>query len=94
MRREDRRLAAGLHARGVPLLTVEGAFLLASARRCLRAQDAQPLNPVRSLHYFLPVIEEVLARPLPDGYAEYLKNKLKRIQAAHDNTLPKYRTQM
>mgnify|MGYP001098695364 CR=1 FL=1 len=87
LRRQDRRLAVKLHDRGIPLLTVEGAFLLATARRCLRAPDASPLAPIRSLHYFVPVIEEVLANPLPDGYFEYLRSKLKKIQVAHNNTL-------
>jgi hypothetical protein len=77
-RREDRRLAVELHARGVSLSTIEGAFLLATARRCLRAPDAPSLAPVRSLHYFLPVIDEVLANPLPDDYLEYLRLKLSK----------------
>jgi len=87
VRREDWRLARKLQERGVPLSTLEEAFLLAAARRCLRAPDAQPLSPIRSLHYFLPVIEEVLVKPLPDGYPEYLKSKLTKIQAAHNKTL-------
>ena len=85
VRREDRRLAAGLHDRGVSLETVENALLLATARRCLRAPEMPPLAPVRSLAYFVPVIEEVTATPLPDGYGDYLKHKLKIIQAAHDS---------
>ena len=87
VRREDRRLAIGLYHRGVSLHTVAEAFLLATARRCLRASGAVPLAPVRSLHYFVPVIEEVIANPLPPGYSEYLKGKLDKIQAAHDSTI-------
>jgi hypothetical protein len=87
VRRQDRRLAVELHHRGVPLRTVEEAFLLASARRCLRAPEAVPLAPVRSLHYFVPVIEELLATPLPDGYCDYLKRKLRTLYAAHNHTV-------
>lgn len=87
VRREDRRLAAQLHDRGVPLRTVKEAFLLATARRCFRPPEAAPLSTIRSLHYFLPVIEEVLARPLHDGYADYLQRKLTTIQAAHEEML-------
>jgi hypothetical protein len=87
VRREDRRLAAELHGRGVSLQIIENAFLLATARRCLRAQDGPPLAPVRSLAYFVPVIEEVIATPLPDGYGDYLKHKLRKIQAAHDSKI-------
>jgi hypothetical protein len=66
---------------------VQEAFLLATARRCLRAPDAAPLAPVRSLHYFVPVIEEIMATPLLVGYADYLKWKLRKVQAEHDGAL-------
>lgn len=45
----DRRLAAQLHQRGVPLETVQNALLLAAARRLFRPADALPLTTVRSL---------------------------------------------
>jgi hypothetical protein len=87
VRREDRHFAAELHARGVPLRAVEEALLLASARRCLRAPDAPSLNAIRSLHYFGSVIEEVSEKPLPSGYPEYLKYKLKKLQLEHERML-------
>ena len=62
--------------RNIPLPTVKDALLLASARRVLRSQDAHPLAPVRSLCYFLPVIEELLETPLPKGYSRYLQRKI------------------
>jgi len=54
------------------------AFLLASARRAARHPDAIPLGPIRSLHYFSPVIEELLQTPLrhSDTYLAYLRSKL------------------
>jgi hypothetical protein len=60
----------------IPLTTVE--ILLASVRRAARRPDAIPLGPIRSLHYFLPVIEELLHTPLPhgDAYLAYLRSKL------------------
>jgi len=91
VRREDRRLARQLQERGVSLATLEEAFTLAAARRCLRAPDAPPLNPIRSLYYFVSVIEEVSEKHLPDGYLEYLKYKLKKTQAAHDKMLAEER---
>jgi hypothetical protein len=87
VRREDRRLAVELHDRGVSLRTIEDAFMLAAARRSLRALNAPPLAPVRSLAYFVPVIEELMATPLPEGYSDYLKHKLRKIQTAHDDAL-------
>jgi hypothetical protein len=87
VRREDRRLALELSRRGVSLRVVQDAFLLAAARRSLRPPDAAPLTPVRSLHYFLPVIEEVMTTPFAEGYADYLKWKLRKIQADHDTAM-------
>lgn len=76
VRRADRRLAAALHARSVPLETVQTALLVASARRAFRPAAAPPLAPIASLHYFLPVIEEILASPPDPGYLEHLRRRL------------------
>ena len=73
--RQDRRLARDLCRRGVPLRTVRTALLLAAARRTLRS--GPPLPPVRTLHYFLPAIEEVLELPPDPAYIEYLAAKLR-----------------
>lgn len=72
-RRHDRRLAQQLKDRGVALAIVEAALLLATARRSARPINAPPLRPVRSLSYFLPVIEELGRHPLPDGYLNFLR---------------------
>lgn len=76
--RYDLRLVNQLWERQVPLDTLEMALLLASARRSLRPQGAMPLAPVRSLHYFLPAIEELLSAPVPRGdlYLAYLRSKV------------------
>ena len=74
--RYDRELATEFCERKVPLETIEAAFLLASARRLFRDLAFAPLQPIRSLHYFLPVIEEVSAGPLSPDYVKYLRLKL------------------
>jgi|SRR5215469_797026 len=76
--RHDLRLVHQLWERQIPLATVETAFLLASARRAARLPQAIPLGPIRSLHYFLPVIEELLHTPLRHGntYLAYLRSKV------------------
>jgi len=76
--RYDTRLVQQLWERHIPLTTVEAAFLLASVRRAARRPDAIPLGPIRSLHYFLPVIKELLHTPLPhgDAYLAYLRSKV------------------
>ncbi len=43
--RHDRLLASSLASRGIPLETVEVAFVVATARRTFRPADAVPLGP-------------------------------------------------
>ena len=76
--RQDRLLATRLFQRGIPLLAVENALLLASARRLFRPPDAHPLPTIRSLNYFSQVIEEVLALNIGQDYFRYIRLKLDR----------------
>jgi hypothetical protein len=76
VRREDRMLAVQLYQRGVAVSIVENAFVLAAARRLIRPADAPPLGTIRSLAYFLPVIEEVLGIRVSPDYFQYLRHKL------------------
>lgn len=80
--RQDRRCARALYARRIPLEVAEGALLLAAARRMFRPKDAAPLRPIGALHYFLPVINEVLAEPLAPDYKEYLIGRLRPLAEA------------
>ena len=82
VRRPDRLLAAQLHERGVPLETVANAFTLAAARRLMRPADAPPAATIRSLAYFIPVIEEVLRMKVGPEYFQHLRNKLQRSSTA------------
>ena len=79
VRRADRMLAAQLHQRGVSASVIENAFVLAAARRLMRSVNAPPLGTIRSLAYFLPVIEEVLDMRVSPEYFQYLRHKLQRI---------------
>jgi hypothetical protein len=81
VRRPDRLLAAQLHQRGVPLAVIENALVLAAARRLIRPNGAPPLATIRSLAYFLPVIEEVLELRVSPDYYEYLRCKLTRVRS-------------
>ena len=75
----DRQLARDLYHRGVTLRIIEQSMVLAAVRRSFRAPGASPLSPIRSLHYFIPVIEEVSANPPTKDYIDYLKRKLAKI---------------
>ena len=81
--RSDRQLAARWYAQGLTWETLEGALLLATARRCLRDAALPPLSPIRSLHYFVPLLEEVLATPLAPEYGQYLRSKLAALLPAN-----------
>ncbi len=75
-RRADRQLVVQLHARSVASDIIESALLLATARRLYRPPDRPPLPPIRSLAYYLPVLDELLHHPLPHGYSQYLRSKV------------------
>jgi hypothetical protein len=79
IRRGDRMLAARLYERGVAVGVIENALLLAAARRLMRPAEAPPLGTIRSLAYFLPVIEEVLGLRVSPDYFQYLRHKLERV---------------
>jgi hypothetical protein len=76
--RHDLRLVHQLWQRRIPLATLETALLLAVVRRATRRPGAIPLGPIRSLHYFLPLVEELLQTPLRygDTYLAYLRSKV------------------
>ena len=78
VRRADRMLAAQLYQRGLSVRVVENALVLAAARRLIRPAEAPPLGTIRSLAYFLPVIEEVLELRASPDYFDYLRHKLVR----------------
>ena len=77
----DQWLARRFHDEGVSLELLQTALLLGSLRRLVRPADAVPLSPIRSLAYFRPVIEELRAHPVPEGYLDYLRLKLRRAAA-------------
>ncbi len=72
-------LAGQLYQRGVSVSVIENAFVLAATRRLMRPADAPPLGTIRSLAYFLPVIEEVLGMRVSPEYFQHVRRKLERI---------------
>jgi hypothetical protein len=85
--RQDRNLALRLFDRGVPIQKIEDAFVLALARRTFRSTE-EPIEPIRSLHYFLPVLQELeLEPPLPE-YLAYLRARLVQAGAWLDEVAP------
>jgi hypothetical protein len=77
--RNDRRLAEQLFDRGFALQIVRAAMLLAMARRSQRHTDAPPLTPIRSLYYFTPVIDELLASTPDPTFFDYLNTRFQHL---------------
>jgi hypothetical protein len=82
VRRADRMVAAQLYQRGLSVKVIENALVLAATRRLIRPADAPPLGAIRSLAYFLPVIEEVLKLRVRPDYFDYLRHKLTRASSS------------
>jgi len=76
VRRADRTLAAQLYQRGLSVQVIQNAMVLAATRRLIRPVEALPLGTIRSLAYFLPVIEEVLTLRVGQDYFAYLRHRL------------------
>lgn len=76
-RREDWRLAHRLYDQQTPLALVQAAFSLAALRRLYRPFEATPLGPIRSLHYFLPIFEEIRQQAIDPNYFAYVEWKVR-----------------
>jgi hypothetical protein len=85
----DRRTTETLCARGISLAAVESALLLGTVRRLSRSPEMPPLSPIRSLAYFMPVIEEILYNPVPDDYLRYLRRKVESLSGREKALKPR-----
>lgn len=87
-RPQDRQLARSLFRKNVPLTALRSAFLLATARRSFRSDPVPRLPPIRSLHYFLPVLAEILQIPLNHEYLRFLDEKLHPRPSGQKTAVP------
>lgn len=85
--RGDRRFAGVLYDRRVPLRVVYAAFVLAVTRREIRAPDIPRHPAIRTLHFFMGAIDEVLETQPDDDYIDYLAAKIKPLVAEKDLAL-------
>jgi len=70
----------------VSATTVENALILAASRRIFRHPGAVLLQPIRSLHYLLPVIDELLQLRISQDYFRYLQFHIDRVQQKKNTT--------
>lgn len=85
--RADRLFARLLHEHRVPLRVVFAAFVLATARREIRAASLPRLPAIRTLRFFKGAIDEVLQAGLDPAYVHYLAAKIKPLVAEKDAAL-------
>lgn len=85
--RRDRKLAAALYDRRVPLRVVWAAFVLAAVRWAIRTPQQRKLDSIRTLYYFVPAIDEVLGTSPKSDYVKYLAGKLRSFVAEKDRLL-------
>jgi hypothetical protein len=88
--RHDRRLADHLFDRGIALNIIRAAMLLAMARRTQRPIDDPPLTPIRSLYYFAPVIDELLALSPDFSFIDYVNDRWQHLLTRHDGHFPTF----
>lgn len=75
--RYDRSLAESWFQQQLPLSQIRAAFALAILRRHLRNSSTPPLQPIRSLHYFVPVLEEISQQD--SRYLEYCCRRAQQL---------------
>ena len=73
-RRDDRYLAITWYRQGIILFQAKTAMLLATERRTFREPDALPLEPIHSLRYFAPIVEEIQHSGVDESYLCYLQH--------------------
>jgi hypothetical protein len=75
-RRDDRFVVRRPELQRHPFQRVHAALLLATARRLFRPDDSEPLLPIRSFRFFLPILDELRFAHIDNGYINYLAQKI------------------
>lgn len=86
IRNADRRLAEDLYRRGVSANNVRTAILLAAARRAFRDPELGHIEPIGSLHYFLPALDEIQRQPIDPDYIDHIEARLAACPAPDAGT--------
>lgn len=78
----DRKLAADLFRNGIFFDQLERALLLGLCRKYVSSLNSTASNPIYSLAYFLPCLDEVSQTPSSDQYWDYLRRRLRDFDGA------------
>ncbi|MDA2931298.1 helix-turn-helix domain-containing protein [Acidobacteria bacterium AH-259-O06] len=91
----DMRTAKAFERRGVPLLVVLDAILVATCRKYISWLNGGMPATIGGLQYFESLIAEIQQQPLPEDYRQYLRLKNQQLaeswllEAADPKTAPK-----
>ena len=85
----DKKTAAELEKRGVPLALVQDAILVGTGRKYISWLNNGSSEPIMSLRYFETIIAEIQEQPLPAGYTDYLRTTVKRLAKTWDESAHK-----
>jgi hypothetical protein len=64
----------------IPLERIEQAILLGCARKYAAWRNHHDSTPIRSLHYFEPVLEEVARLEISPDYWAYVRSRMRRME--------------
>lgn len=78
-RKDDRFVVHQLELQRHPILRVQAALLLGTVRRLFRVEQTEPLMPIRSFRFFLPIVEEFRINGLDSRYVPYLARKIREL---------------
>lgn len=78
----DEKLARELFRNGVSLEQVDRALLLGLSRKYVSSLSSLSSNPIYSLSYFLPLLDEVAQTETSDRYWDYLRRRLDDLNAS------------
>jgi hypothetical protein len=76
----DEKLALKLYRREVPPEQVRRAIWLGCARKYVVMLNSQTRQPITSLAYFAPLVEEVSQPHIPASYWEHIRRKMEEIE--------------
>jgi len=79
----EERLAEDFEQKGIPLSVIEDAMMVGACRKYVSWLNNGPSAPIASLHYFDAIIEELLERPFPPGYREYMRLQVEKLTRLH-----------
>ena len=79
-RSADAAVAQSFFSRGIPLAVVTDALAVGAVRKYVSWINGNTSEAIASLKYFEAVVDELLENPLPFGYCEYMREKLKQFQ--------------